>query len=327
MSKLKSVIEVLKNTLEYLDEVENDKKFQKILKKYSNQTVNVEINNEEWRDIKVNDIDYNYQVSNFGNVRNKLTKHVLNTILRDGYISICVTDKAFKIHRLVALMFINNEDTENKPIVNHIDGNKLNNHYTNLEWTSIKENNQHAIDNGLTKITKRRVTQLDMDNNIIETFESLDEAAKKTNINDAGIAKVCKGSRNTAGGFKWKYTDINPNEQELSEDELMLFVEVKNFPNYIIDKLGRVYSKPYNKFLKTIVTRDGSSELQLTHKGNRKTYLLHNLMAEQFLEKIEGKNVVGHINRNKLDNRLVNLKRVTHSELCIMAYNHNNNCK
>lgn len=47
------------------------------------------------------------------------------------------------IHRLVAMYFVANP--YNKTIVNHIDGNKLNNHYTNVEWVTASENNVHAI--------------------------------------------------------------------------------------------------------------------------------------------------------------------------------------
>ena len=283
---------------------------------------------EIWSNIKMYGIDFNYQISNYGRVRNKINNYILSQNLRDGYNSVSISyfdnekciQKCFKIHRLVGIMFVNNNDP-NKNVVNHIDGNKLNNHWKNLEWTTIAENNQHSVNSGLTKITKRRVTQLDMEDNEIQTFESLDAANKATGVDDGCIAKVCKGSRKSAGGFKWKYTDINTNERELSEEELETFVQVKDFPNYLIDNFGRVYSKPYKKFLKTVKTRDNSQELQLTDNGNRKTYLLHNLVADHFLDAIEGKESIGHIDGNKSNNKVSNLIRVTHSELCKLHIN------
>ena len=70
---------------------------------------------------------------------------------KDGYpkISLMAGGKKLyrKVHRLVAQAFIPNP--ENKPCVNHKDGDKANNHVSNLEWCTFKENTQHAWDNGM----------------------------------------------------------------------------------------------------------------------------------------------------------------------------------
>ena len=74
-----------------------------------------------------------------------------------GYRRIRVTDietntrRYLRVHRLVAKYFVENPKPDEFDIVNHIDGDKMNNHYKNLEWCNISINTQHAYDNGLIK--------------------------------------------------------------------------------------------------------------------------------------------------------------------------------
>ena len=74
-----------------------------------------------------------------------------------GYKTSWVNGKAMYHHRLVALHFLN---TKLNQCVNHIDGDKLNNHYSNLEWTTYKENSKHASETGLiNKDSEKRKKQ------------------------------------------------------------------------------------------------------------------------------------------------------------------------
>lgn len=103
---------------------------------------------EQWKQIKENP---NYFISNLGRFKNKNNKILNLNINVRGYLYCNISTKSkvtkVKIHRLVALHFVDNPF--NKDTVNHKDGNKLNNSYTNLEWLTRKENIQHGYKNNL----------------------------------------------------------------------------------------------------------------------------------------------------------------------------------
>ena len=88
----------------------------------------------------------NYQISNFGNVKNINTNKILKSQLdKDGYLQVLLycnkLSKTKKIHRLVGKYFIPNP--ENKPEIDHIDNNPLNNSLSNLRWATSSENNKN----------------------------------------------------------------------------------------------------------------------------------------------------------------------------------------
>lgn len=184
---------------------------------------------EIWKEIP----RYNgaYLISNFGNMKSTerycyhgdkpwlVKERLLSKVVgHTGYIEYQVTynkkHRSEKAHRLVAEAFIPNP--ENKPQVNHIDGNKQNNRVENLEWCTNGENSKHAFRTGLnhanyTPSNSRKILQINKDTNeIIAKYPSINAALRHFNLpitKRANIVECCKGKQKTGYGYKWKYED------------------------------------------------------------------------------------------------------------------------
>lgn len=161
-----------------------------------------------WKKIIYNEQETNYSISDKGEVRKDANNYIMKLQIQQGYkhVTLQINKKAkrFRVHRLVAEAFIPNP--ENKPYVNHIDGNRQNNLVENLEWVTPAENTQHAVQNGLMLPTRERaVVQFDLDGSKIAEFPSLSEAARQTNSSDEKICICCQLQREQHNGFQWRY--------------------------------------------------------------------------------------------------------------------------
>jgi len=159
---------------------------------------------EIWKDV----LGYEgiYEVSNLGNVKSLNYNHTKKErILKkcngtQNYHIVCLhkegSSKTRKVHRLVALSLIPNPD--NKPQVNHIDGDKQNNKIENLEWVNNSENQLHAFKYKLQKSIKgeKRYCAKLIEKEVLEIRISKlkgIELAKKYNISRSSISAIKTG--------------------------------------------------------------------------------------------------------------------------------------
>lgn len=171
---------------------------------------------EQWKLIPKSN---NYYVSNLGNVRHidqgimLPVKQYRGRIRREcklkedvdtpGYYFVAIEYGTMRkgrqtVHRLVANAFVSNRNPEKYKIINHIDGDKGNNHYTNLEWCDYSRNNQHAFDNGLNWSVQRGTNNILhklTEDDVREIFRmrgkySQSQIAARFGINQSNVSRI-----------------------------------------------------------------------------------------------------------------------------------------
>lgn len=147
---------------------------------------------ERWRCISDSS---DLQISDHGRARNTRRKILYKQHNFLGY-------RAFSqygmIHPYVAKLYVPNDNPVTKTIVDHIDRNRANNHYTNLRWVTSQENNEYSL--------AKSIQQCDANNGkIIREFKSTAEASVVLNIPYSTISACLNGRRKKAGGFKFQH--------------------------------------------------------------------------------------------------------------------------
>lgn len=229
-----------------------------------------------------------YLVFTNGDIVSSVTGAAMaGSINKGGYRTINLTKEGksttFKAHRIILEAFNPVSGFENL-LVNHIDGNRLNNKLENLEWVTASENTQKSYDNGRKGVNPRVKGAIKVEVNFDDEKEFLDNCA------------------------------LNVDEFKLSSG-----LRVKRFKNlpYFICEDSRVYSYGrYKKFISSFTDKDGYKLTSLTvSKGKLQMFKVHRLVLMTFNPVKDMDNLlVNHKNGIKDDNKLENLEWVTASE-------------
>jgi hypothetical protein len=152
-----------------------------------------------------------YQVSSLGRVRSyrKIKKDyvILKNVERKGYYRNYVGGKMISTHILVAQAFIENKD--NKPYINHKNGDKMDNRMENLEWCTRSENAHHAYSMGLMKqgqehCQAKPLMVIDLKGNHIITLYG-QKQWKEFGLDCATVQKCIAGKRKSHKGYTFRY--------------------------------------------------------------------------------------------------------------------------
>lgn len=179
----------------------------------------------------------NYEVSNMGQVKSLNYRHTGKERLlkpskdKDGYLQLSLYQntqkKTFRVHKLIALAFIPNDNPIEKTEINHLDENKENNHVSNLCWCSCIDNNNYGTRNERMSKTKKGkpkseehkqkisqarkgkgnkpILQYTKDMVFIRDWDSATQASEELNLSQGNITQCCRNKQKSAYGYIWRY--------------------------------------------------------------------------------------------------------------------------
>ncbi len=275
-----------------------------------------------------------YLIYNDGRIYSKNVNRFVKPSNSNGYLAISIVSKekgkiTRRIHRLIALHFVENANPTIFNVVDHIDGNKNNNHYLNLRWTSHKGNKINAIKNGVKSGNTKKIKIYDDNKILIGTYDSFAEASRKIAISTRTIYKSVKNQCvvSSIKGLRYYCECENyTNKIDPPEDGR----QIPNFSdNYIVTPNGQIWSKFKMGFLNLETNKDGYKRVGLKHKKRKEKFSVHRLVAKLFIPNNDTKKIqVNHRDGDKSNNNVSNLEWTTPSENSLHKINlHSKLCR
>lgn len=290
----------------------------------------IELNDDEiLKDINIEKYKHLYHISNKGRCFSKRTGIELKTVLLAGYKSVKLWDnnrkmKTIHVHYLVFATFSKFTGNKKNMVIDHIDGNKLNNDILNLRYVSQSTNIKNAYANNKNMQCGTNILMFDINDNFIKEFDNILNASKYVNLaNASSIYQCLYGIYDTAGGYKWKYKEqkieITSITDNLTDYISLGIIDDLDFSNYFIDKSGNIINKK-NKSIKSFLNMDSYECFYLYSTTKiQKSFRKHRLLGKLFLENgneyfYNKKYVINHKDGNKQNNALSNLEWITYKQ-------------
>jgi hypothetical protein len=192
---------------------------------------------------KVCNEDPPIEVSNFGNIRYADTKGPMNVQNNHGYLFVQYHATHHSIHRLVAELFVENPKPNEYFYVNHLDGDKSNNRFYNLEWCNISMNGEHAYLTGLFTTYDQKTIE-----NVCKLLaEGLPHTQISiiTGVNRKLISDIYRGRRHKSIASKYEFTRRIPLSELYNKDAILSLMKSGYKPKEIAATLKLDYNQSF----------------------------------------------------------------------------------